>query len=40
METVVLKALCDVNGFNTRSFFEASNIQDEFVSTARVDVGI
>lgn len=40
MEAVVLKTLGDVDGFNAGGFFEAADVEDEFVSAAGVGVGV
>ena len=40
MEAVVLKALSNVDSFNAGSFFEAADVEDEFVGAAGVGVRI
>jgi hypothetical protein len=40
VESVILEALGYVDGFDAGGFFEASDIEDEFVSAAGIAVGI
>lgn len=40
MEAIVLKALCNINCFDTSCLLKGTSVQDELMSTPRVDVGI
>jgi hypothetical protein len=40
VEAVVLETLGEVDGFDAGGFFEASDVEDEFMCAAGVSVGV